>query len=213
MSCFGVTLIVTGSYMYRSASRSIGGGIVAENSDVCRPAGTDPQDSLDVVDEAQVEHLVGFVEHDVSRRCRARATPARSGRAFRPTVATTTCAASRSRELLGGDGLAAEHREHLDVEVLGVCAERLGHLDAELAGRREDERLGVVRSSGSRYGSIGSPNAAVFPVPVCAWPITSWPASSSGIACSWIGGRIDVAELVERPQELLGESELDERGH
>ena len=41
--------------------------------------------------------------------------------------------------------------------------------------------------SGSRYWSIGRPKAAVLPVPVWAWPITSWPASSSGIACSWIG--------------------------
>ena len=37
------------------------------------------------------------------------------------------------------------------------------------------------------YSTIGSPNAAVLPVPVCAWPITSRPASSGGIACSWIG--------------------------
>ena len=56
----------------------------------------------------------------------------------------------------------------------------------------------VSSSSGSRYWSSGSPKAAVLPVPVCAWPITSWPASSSGIACSWTGGRLGVAELVER---------------
>ena len=34
---------------------------------------------------------------------------------------------------------------------------------------------------------IGSPKAAVLPVPVWAWPITSRPSSSTGIACSWIG--------------------------
>ena len=45
----------------------------------------------------------------------------------------------------------------------------------------------VSGSSGSTKSIIGSPNAAVLPVPVCAWPITSLPASSSGIACSWIG--------------------------
>ncbi len=37
------------------------------------------------------------------------------------------------------------------------------------------------------YCTIGSPKAAVLPVPVCAWPITSRPSSSGGIACSWIG--------------------------
>ena len=29
--------------------------------------------------------------------------------------------------------------------------------------------------------------AAVFPVPVCAWPATSRPASASGSTCSWMG--------------------------
>ena len=54
-------------------------------------------------------------------------------------------------------------------------------------------RVGVSTSAwtssspGSTNSSIGRPKAAVLPVPVCAWPITSWPWSSSGIACSWIG--------------------------
>ena len=54
-------------------------------------------------------------------------------------------------------------------------------------------RVGVSTSActlcsvGSMYSMIGSPNAAVLPVPVCAWPITSRPSSSDGIACSWIG--------------------------
>ncbi len=35
--------------------------------------------------------------------------------------------------------------------------------------------------------SAGSTNAAVLPVPVWAEPMTSRPASSSGIVCAWIG--------------------------
>src|SRR3712207_1035557 len=42
-------------------------------------------------------------------------------------------------------------------------------------------------SAGSTNSIIGRPNAAVLPVPVCAWPMTSCPARSSGIACSWMG--------------------------
>jgi hypothetical protein len=34
---------------------------------------------------------------------------------------------------------------------------------------------------------IGSANAAVLPVPVCAWPSTSRPSSSGGIVAAWIG--------------------------
>ena len=34
--------------------------------------------------------------------------------------------------------------------------------------------------------SIGSPKAAVFPVPVWAWPIISCPFKATGIASAWI---------------------------
>ena len=42
-------------------------------------------------------------------------------------------------------------------------------------------------SSGSMLISSGIEYAAVFPVPVCACPTTSFPFKSSGIACAWIG--------------------------
>ena len=40
------------------------GAIVAANSAVCRVAGVCRDDRVDVVGEAHVEHLVGFVEHE-----------------------------------------------------------------------------------------------------------------------------------------------------
>ena len=39
----------------------------------------------------------------------------------------------------------------------------------------------------SIFCSSGSEKAAVLPVPVCAAPITSRPASTIGIALAWIG--------------------------
>jgi hypothetical protein len=39
----------------------------------------------------------------------------------------------------------------------------------------------------STRSTSGSANAAVFPVPVAARPITSRPASSGGMACTWMG--------------------------
>ena len=45
----------------------------------------------------------------------------------------------------------------------------------------------VLRLSGSIFWSIGIPNAAVLPVPVCAWPIMSFPSIWTGIAWAWIG--------------------------
>ncbi len=41
--------------------------MVAENSCVCRTAGTFEKIFSDVGEEAQVEHLVGLVEHDLGR--------------------------------------------------------------------------------------------------------------------------------------------------
>ncbi len=57
----------------------------------------------------------------------------------------------------------------------------------------QSSRVGVSTSAwtsltvGSTYSMIGRPNAAVLPDPVCAWPMMSFPCSSGGIACSWIG--------------------------
>jgi hypothetical protein len=42
----------------------IGGGIVALNSAVCREFGRERQDPLHVLEEPEVEHLVGLVEDD-----------------------------------------------------------------------------------------------------------------------------------------------------
>ena len=47
-----------------SASWRTSGGMVAENSAVWRDAGRQGEDLLDVLEEAEVEHLVGLVEHD-----------------------------------------------------------------------------------------------------------------------------------------------------
>ena len=46
-------------------------------------------------------------------------------------------------------------------------------------------------SSGSTRSTMGSPNAAVFPVPVWACPTQSFPASSGGTqrACTGVGSR------------------------
>ena len=41
------------------------------------------------------------------------------------------------------------------------------------------------RAAGSTFSTIGIPNAAVLPVPVCAWPMRSSPSLSGGIACAW----------------------------
>ena len=45
----------------------------------------------------------------------------------------------------------------------------------------------VARDLGSTRSTSGRAKAAVLPVPVCAWPIRSRPASRRGTARAWIG--------------------------
>ena len=60
------------------------------------------------------------------------------------------------------------------------------------------------------YSMIGSPNAAVLPVPVWAWPITSRPSSSDGDRLLLDrAGRL-VADVAQRLQCGLGEPEIGE---
>ena len=124
----------------------------------------DPQDSLDVLDEARDRASRRPRRGPRSGRMPGPASPAMIRSSVRPTVATTTCAACAQPRLLGRDRLAAEHRDDLDRQVLGVGAQGLGDLDAELAGRGEDERLGLVGAPGRgtgasavRSGSLAGP--------------------------------------------------------
>ncbi len=60
----GVTATRTGSFSMELASSVISRGMVAEKNRVWRLAGSLRDDAPDVVDEAHVEHAVGFVEHE-----------------------------------------------------------------------------------------------------------------------------------------------------
>ena len=45
----------------------------------------------------------------------------------------------------------------------------------------------TVLSAGSSFSMSGMPNAAVLPVPVCAWPMMSFPSSMGGMDAACIG--------------------------
>ena len=66
-----------------------------------------------------------------------------------------------------------------------AASSRVGARMSARTGWRAGETL-VFACCDSRCRS-GSVKPAVFPVPVCAPPITSRPASTSGIAWTWIG--------------------------
>ena len=138
-----LTLIVTGSYRYWSARRRISGGIVAENSAVCRLDGRQREDPLDVLEEAEVEHLVGLVEDDEPARVEHQRV-ARDQVLDPADGADHDVAAGAQLRLLAADRRAAEHGDDVDSLALPVGAQRLRDLDAELAGRRQHEPLDLV---------------------------------------------------------------------
>src|SRR5690606_5164755 len=63
-------------------------------------------------------------------------------------------------------------------------------------------------SSPSRW-TTGMPNPKVLPVPVFAWPITSWPGSEMGIVCSWMG-KASSMPLPESCSTMSGSTERSE---
>ena len=69
-------------------------------------------------------------------------------------------------------------------------------------------------SSGSTNSIIGRPNAAVLPVPVCAWPITSRPCEQRGDRLLLDRARRLVARRrAGCGEDVLGEAEVGEGGH
>jgi len=87
---------------------------------------------------------------------------------------------------------AIDHRVHksrMPAEDFGIMMD----LHGKLARRCDDESsYGTLVASMS--GCVpqerlveATRNAAVLPVPVCAWPATSCPASARGSVCAWIG--------------------------
>ena len=106
------------------------------------PARGEGEDLLDVLEEAEVEHLVRLVEHDVAARVQDERV-ARDEVEHAPDRPDDDLRALLELGLLRADRRAAEDGDGVDAAVAAVRAQRLGDLDAELARRRQDQRLRV----------------------------------------------------------------------
>ena len=96
--------------------------------------------------------------------------------------------------------------------MLGVGAQRLGHLDAELAGRRQHDRLGVLgvgvevlEQRQAEGGRLAGPGLRLADHVVAGEQL--------GDRLLLDRRRLGVAELVEREQDLLAEAKVRESGH
>ena len=134
----------------------IGSGIVAENSIACRSVGDLLEDPLDVGQEAQVEHLVGLVEHQ--HRQSAELQVALLGQVEQPARRADddvdALLQGLDLRLVGPAAVDGGHGQLAvaDREVLRRGGEVAVDLQAQLAGRHDDQRAG---DAGERSRLVG----------------------------------------------------------
>ena len=153
------------------------------------------EDALQVGQEADVEHAVGLVEHHVLDLVEHRVLrldvveqPARRGdqhldaglqlERLRLHVDAAEHSTTAARSLVNFEYC-------LTLLATWSASSRVGASTSARTGWRAGDMLRF--SCLSIFCSSGIENAAVLPVPVCATPITSRPASTIGIALAWMG--------------------------
>ena len=169
------------------------------------------EDPLDVLHEAEREHLVGLVEHDVA-----------GVRELQPAAADQVHhAAGRAdhdlralAQLHGllGDRLAAEDGDDLDALELRERAQRLRDLDAELARGREHEHLDVLGRlvdllDGRQPEGRGLAAAGLR----LADDVAAAHDHRDGLDLDRRG--LGVLERLDRVEHALGKAEFGESGH
>jgi uncharacterized protein len=156
--------------------------------------------------EAHVEHAVGLVEHDhldvgevdVALLHQVEQPPGRRDEDVDAARAAPGAAGPRRRR---------RRRRVGEAEAAPKVGEGVADLGRELARRREHQHAdrsppAACGGAAARRCRIGSAKAAVLPVPVCAQPSTSRPASTAGIASRWIGvGVVKPASRTARSRE------------
>ncbi len=152
---------------------------MAERSNVWRGVGSFAQNALDVGAKADVEHAVGFVEHDVDdvaqiKRSSFDVVENAAGRADHDVDAASQGAN------LALDRLAAEGTAHADCRPAASfwISPTICWVSSRVGARID--RLWPA-PAGLEHFESGIPKAAVLPVPVLAWPITSSPSSTRGM--------------------------------
>ncbi len=169
----------------------------------------EPDDALDIGDEAHVEHAVGFVDHqDLDVREQDLAALEQVDQPARRRDQHVDAAVELA--LLVGEAFAADEQRHVELVVLAIDLERLGHLGRELARRLEDERARHARPGaaggqdvdhrqGEGGGLAGAGLGAAENVA---------PGQHVGNGLLLDGGRSRVAGILDRPQDLCGEAQF-----
>ncbi len=166
-------------------------GMVAEKSIDCRLAGSARHDRADVADEAEIEHLVALVEHEMADLVEQQFLRVHQI-LMRPGVPTTMSVPRLHPLHLRRAADAAEDDDGAEAGAVREVADAFLDLQREFARRRQDQRSACRRDADARFSAsrcwmMGRAKAPVLPVPVWATPSRSRPARSSGMARAWIG--------------------------
>ena len=103
----------------------------------------------------------------------------------------------------------AENRGHAQRQMFGISAHVLFDLHDQLPRRRDDQRarpaaLAVVPSTPPASSKSAKTKAAVFPVPVCAMPMTSCPGENVRNRRDLDRSRLGVAGVINSLQDFWG---------
>ncbi len=134
------------------------------------------ENRVEILGETHVEHLVGLVEHQDLQGVELQRLAAHViERAARRGDDDLRAALERGDLLV--HRRAAVERQHGQPDAFRVLVDRLGDLHRQFARRHEHQAAGLTRTcvAPAMRCSIGSANAAVFPVPVSACPSRSRP--------------------------------------
>jgi hypothetical protein len=169
------------------------------------PTRAHPQNPLDVLDEAEVEHLIRLVEDDIARGGQDQRLPGDQVHHAAHRGDHDLRAGSQA-SLLVADRGPAKDRNHVDtLQMLGVRTERLRHLDTELPGRGQNDRLGllVLRVDLLEHRQ---PEGCCLAAPGLCLADHVTAVEQLGDRLRLDRGRLDVAELVQRHQQPLGQT-------
>ena len=118
----GVTATRTGSRSIWLARSAISRGMVAEKNSVWRLLGSLVDDPADVVDEAHVEHAVGFVEHEDFDAIEMNGAALHRGRAVVRASRPARRRRCVSARIWRSDGDAADGERDLQAQIAAVGA-------------------------------------------------------------------------------------------
>jgi hypothetical protein len=159
---------------------------VAENSSVWRSFGAGLGHGGDVVEEAHVQHAVGFVQHQGVQRLQIEAAALQVVHDAARRAHHDVRAMLQAGQLRAHGGAAAQGQDLHVVLGRGQAAQFLRHLVGQFARGAQHQGL-HGKTAQVQVGQQGQRKGGGLAAAGAAWAIRSLPARASGRLAAWIG--------------------------